>query len=174
MAQGLAPAVQHRNATGPGTGMSGVIVEDQSHGAFAHFRENVFVVLLMMRHPARNLAPPANPTRFRPAGRTTAIPDNDAARAVDPHVMLPRFVRPGEPRFSKRTLPFVHRFRHPENPDGTVILLLHGTGGNEADLMPPAARLNPIATLPGLRGRAAEEGIARFFQTLWRGHIRPG
>ena len=58
----------------------------------------------------------------------------------------------------------MHRFRHPEDPDGSVMLLLHGTGGNEADLMPLAARLNPRATLLGVRGRAAEEHVTRFFR----------
>lgn len=63
-----------------------------------------------------------------------------------------------------RDLPFTHRFHAPENPDGSVIVLLHGTGGNEADLMPLAARLNPRATLLGVRGRSSEEGINRWFR----------
>lgn len=97
-------------------------------------------------------------------GEQLLIPDHDTARAADLRVMLPQFTRPGEPRMPKRSLPFVHRFHYPEDPDGSVILLLHGTGGNEADLMPLAARLNPRATLLGVRGRATEEGVARFFR----------
>jgi hypothetical protein len=31
--------------------------------------ENLFVVLLMMLHPTQELEPPANPARFKPAGR---------------------------------------------------------------------------------------------------------
>lgn len=63
-----------------------------------------------------------------------------------------------------RDLPFVHRIYRPEDADGSVILLLHGTGGNEADLMPLASRLAPRATLLGVRGRSTEEGVTRFFR----------
>ena len=63
-----------------------------------------------------------------------------------------------------RDLPFIHRLRQPEDPDGSVIVHLHGTGGNEADLMPLAYRLNPRATLMGVRGRSTEEGINRWFR----------
>ena len=92
------------------------------------------------------------------------MPPGDAARAEDLTVMLPQFVLPGEPRLPHRDLPFVHRFHTPEDPDGSVIVLLHGTGGNEADLMPLAHRLNPRATLLGVRGRATEEGVNRWFR----------
>jgi phospholipase/carboxylesterase len=92
------------------------------------------------------------------------IPVHDASRADDLRVMLPQFSRPGEERMPMRGLPFVHRFRTPDDPDGSVIVLLHGTGGNEADLMPLAARLNPRATLLGVRGRSTEEGVARWFR----------
>lgn len=63
-----------------------------------------------------------------------------------------------------RDLPFIHRFHTPENPDGSVIVLLHGTGGSEADLMPLAHRIAPRATLLGVRGRSTEEGINRWFR----------
>lgn len=97
-------------------------------------------------------------------GETLMIPATDAARAADLRVTLPQFARPGEERRPMRDLPFVHRFHTPENPDGSTIVLLHGTGGNEVDLMPLAAKLNPRATLLGVRGRATEEGITRWFR----------
>jgi phospholipase/carboxylesterase len=97
-------------------------------------------------------------------GETLFVPPQDAARAQDLRVMLPQFARPGEPRLPARDLPFVHRFHTPADPDGQVIVLLHGSGGNEADLMPLAARIAPRATLLGVRGRATEEGIARWFR----------
>ena len=64
----------------------------------------------------------------------------------------------------ERDLPFIHRLQRPENPDGSTIVLLHGTGGNETDLMPLAHRLAPGATLLGVRGRSTEEGINRWFR----------
>lgn len=65
-----------------------------------------------------------------------------------------------------RDLPFVHRLRRPDAPDGSAMMLLHGTGGSETDLMPLARRIAPRATLLGLRGRSTEEGVARFFRRL--------
>lgn len=42
-----------------------LIVEDQPHSSFAHFRENLFVALLMMHHPTQKLEPPANSVLVR-------------------------------------------------------------------------------------------------------------
>ncbi|MEX1235714.1 MAG: VOC family protein [Roseovarius sp.] len=97
-------------------------------------------------------------------GRTLFIPPKEAGRAEDLKAMLPQFSMPGEERFPVRKLPFVHRFNRPEQPDGTTLVLLHGSGGNEADLMPLARRIAPRATLLGVRGRATEEKINRWFR----------
>ncbi len=97
-------------------------------------------------------------------GETLFVPPRDAGRAQDLKLMLPQFALPAEERFPMRDLPFIHRFHRPEDPDGRTILLLHGTGGNEADLMPLAHRINPSATLLGIRGRSTEEGINRWFR----------
>lgn len=99
-------------------------------------------------------------------GESLFVPPHDAARADDLRVMLPQFSLPGEPRLPRRDLPFVHRFYIPEDPDGSTIVLLHGTGGSEADLMPLAHRIAPRATLLGVRGRSHEEGIARWFRRM--------
>ncbi len=97
-------------------------------------------------------------------GRTLFVPPGDAARADDLKALLPQFALPGEERFPVRDLPFIHRFNRPEHPDGTTLVLLHGTGGNEADLMPIARRIAPDAALLGVRGRSTEEGINRWFR----------
>ncbi len=97
-------------------------------------------------------------------GKTLFVPPHDAARAEDLRVILPQFALPGEERTPMRDLHFVHRFHRPETPDGSTIVLLHGTGGNETDLMPLAHRLAPGATLLGVRGRSTEEGINRWFR----------
>ncbi|RNF33534.1 VOC family protein [Paracoccus methylarcula] len=99
-------------------------------------------------------------------GEILMTPPHFAERADDLRVLLPQFARPGEERFPMRVLPFTHRIHRPDQPDGSTLLLLHGTGGNEADLMPLAHHLNPNATLLGLRGRSNEEGVARFFRRL--------
>jgi phospholipase/carboxylesterase len=97
-------------------------------------------------------------------GRTLVIPPGDGDRANDIRVMLPQFSMPGEPRMPKRDLPFVHRFHIPVDPDGETFVLLHGTGGKEAALMPFAHSVAPRATLLGVRGRSHEEGSARWFR----------
>ncbi len=99
-------------------------------------------------------------------GQTLFLPPRDVGRADSLKAMLPQFALPGEERFPVRDLPFTHRFNRPAHPDGSVLVLLHGTGGNEADLMPIARRIAPRATLLGVRGRATEEGINRWFRRV--------
>lgn len=88
----------------------------------------------------------------------------DTQDESDIRVVLPQFALPGEERMIYRDLPFVHRFQQPADADGSVIVLLHGSGGNEADLMPFARQAAPRATLLGLRGRSTEEGTSRWFR----------
>ncbi len=97
-------------------------------------------------------------------GRTLFLPPHERHRQEDLRVMLPQFALPGAERFPVRDLPFIHRWHRPENPDGSTIVLLHGTGGNEADLMPIAHRSAPRAALLGVRGRSNEEGSNRWFR----------
>jgi phospholipase/carboxylesterase len=97
-------------------------------------------------------------------GTTLFIPPREVDRAEDLKAMLPQFALPDEERYPARDLPFVHRFNRPLDPVGTTIVLMHGTGGNEADLMPIARRIAPRATLLGVRGSATEEGSNRWFR----------
>ena len=99
-------------------------------------------------------------------GKTLFVPPHDTGQADNLRVMLPQFAMPGEPRMPRRDLPFVHRFHTPDDPDGSTFVLLHGTGGSEADLMPFAHRIAPRATLLGVRGRSHEEGVARWFRRM--------
>ncbi|RJL07119.1 ring-cleaving dioxygenase [Paracoccus aestuarii] len=98
-------------------------------------------------------------------GRTLMVPPH-FDDSTDLRLRLPQFARPGEERRPMRDLPFTHRIHTPEDPDGSTLILLHGTGGSETDLMPLAHRIAPRATLLGLRGRSTEEGVARFFRRL--------
>lgn len=99
-------------------------------------------------------------------GQTLFLPSHEAGRAADLQAMLPQFALPGEERFPARDLPFIHRFNRPQDPDVTTLILLHGAGGNETDLMPIARRIAPNATLLGVRGRATEDGGNRWFRRV--------
>ena len=62
---------------------------------------------------------------------------------------------------------FVHRFFSGES--GATLLLLHGTGGDENDLVPLGRELAPDAALLSPRGKVSEYGAARFFRRLAEG-----
>ncbi|MBN8191311.1 alpha/beta hydrolase [Bacillus sp. NTK074B] len=50
-----------------------------------------------------------------------------------------------------------------------TLLLLHGTGGDERDLLPLAAMIAPEASLLSVKGNVDENGMARFFARLREG-----
>ncbi|WP_332303323.1 VOC family protein [Rhizobium sp. GR12] len=97
-------------------------------------------------------------------GEKLFIPPLFMKDEADVRVALPQFSMPGEERIVYRDLPFVHRFYTPEKPDGSTIILLHGSGGSETSLMPLAHRAAPGATLLGVRGRSTEDDVARWFR----------
>jgi phospholipase/carboxylesterase len=66
-------------------------------------------------------------------------------------------------------LGLIHRFVPAERPGLPPLLLLHGTGGDENDLLPLGARLAPGAALLSPRGKILENGMPRFFRRLAEG-----
>ncbi len=66
-------------------------------------------------------------------------------------------------------LGFVHIFVPAEKPSLPTLLLLHGTGGNERDLLPLGRELWPGAALLGIRGKVLENAMPRFFRRFAEG-----
>jgi len=65
-------------------------------------------------------------------------------------------------------LGFVHVFKPAKNPGAPTLLLLHGTGGDENDML-PLGGLSPGAALLSPRGKILESGMPRFFRRLAEG-----
>lgn len=62
-----------------------------------------------------------------------------------------------------------HIFKKGPNPKKPTLLLLHGTGGNEFDLLNLANTIDKEASILSVRGNVLENGMPRFFKRLAEG-----
>jgi predicted esterase len=67
----------------------------------------------------------------------------------------------------KAELDFIHEFV--PGSSKRTLLLLHGTGGNEHDLIPLGREIDPAAAILSPRGKVLENGMPRFFRRLAEG-----
>jgi phospholipase/carboxylesterase len=67
------------------------------------------------------------------------------------------------------TLSFTHRFLPATAEGRPPLLLLHGTGGDEHDLVPLGQAVAPGSALLSPRGKVLEHGMPRFFRRLAEG-----
>src|SRR5881409_1281635 len=108
-------------------------------------------------------------------------PHRSEIEAVLPRIHLP-WTQSGENLLSHITGPedvsgdalgFVHRYIPPtggaELAGGTTLLLLHGTGGDEDNLVWLGRKLLPGAALLSPRGQVQEGGALRFFRRIREG-----
>jgi predicted esterase/catechol 2,3-dioxygenase-like lactoylglutathione lyase family enzyme len=111
----------------------------------------------------------------------TLDPERATITANLPPIHLPTSAR-GDSVFEQTTGPedvsgdalgYIHRYvpptAGPALAGGTTLLLLHGSGGDENDLMPLGRALLPGAGMLGVRGNVLEGGAARFFRRIAEG-----
>lgn len=66
-------------------------------------------------------------------------------------------------------LSFIHRYEPATGPGRPPLLLLHGTGGDENDLISLGRMVSPGSALLSPRGKILENGMPRFFRRLTEG-----
>ena len=64
---------------------------------------------------------------------------------------------------------FTHEFVPASAGAATTLVMLHGTGGDERDLLPLGRALHPTAALLSPRGQVLERGMPRFFRRFAEG-----
>src|SRR5699024_3594043 len=62
-----------------------------------------------------------------------------------------------------------HIFQEGKNSSRPTLLMLHGTGGTEHDLVPLTEKLGPEAAVLSVRGNVSENGMPRFFRRIAEG-----
>ncbi|HEX5580680.1 MAG TPA: VOC family protein [Gemmatimonadaceae bacterium] len=165
-----------------GAGLEPTLVRDRNYFQSVYFREPGHVLFeLATRGPGFTVDEPLEelgeslmlPAQFEP--------HREAIENALPRIHLP--VAPGTASvFADTTGPedvsgdalgFVHRYVPPaegsEVNGGTTLLLLHGTGGDEEDLIPLGRMLLPGAGMLSPRGNVLERGAPRFFRRLAEG-----
>ena len=106
-------------------------------------------------------------------GERLTLPPQYESRRVEIEAILPPLYKEGDETVETKDLGFVHRYiprAVASGPaSGVTLLLLHGTGGDEADLIPLGQALLPGAAILSPRGKVLERGMPRFFRRLAEG-----
>lgn len=62
-----------------------------------------------------------------------------------------------------------HIFKQGSDTSAPILVLFHGTGGNEQDLLPIGEMISPTSSILSIRGNVLENGMPRFFRRLAEG-----
>jgi predicted esterase/catechol 2,3-dioxygenase-like lactoylglutathione lyase family enzyme len=158
-------------------GLAPTPVIDRNYFRSVYFREPGHVLFELATNPP-GFAIDEPPDRL---GERLMLPPQYEPHRAELESVLPRLHLPMAPSaavaladvtgpedVSGDALGFVHRYIPPsadgEMAGGTTLLLLHGTGGDEEDLLPLGRALLPGAGLLSPRGKVLERGALRFFR----------
>ena len=101
-------------------------------------------------------------SRFEAAAFPRATAQRDRSRATRTHHCR-------KLSLMNAPLSFIHRFEKGADAAARPLLLLHGTGGDENDLVPLGRMIAPAAPLLSVRGKVLENGMPRFFRRFAEG-----
>ncbi|HEX5831515.1 MAG TPA: VOC family protein [Gemmatimonadaceae bacterium] len=157
-------------------------VIDRSYFRSVYFREPAGVLYEL----ATNVPGFAIDEPVERLGEQLMLPPRYEPQRAEIEAVLPRIHLPvplsaatmladvtGPEDVSGDALGFIHRYVPPgtegELAGSTTLLLLHGTGGDEEDLLPLGRMLLPGAGMLSPRGKVLERGAPRFFRRLAEG-----
>jgi predicted esterase/catechol 2,3-dioxygenase-like lactoylglutathione lyase family enzyme len=162
-----------------GAGLNPTEVKDRNYFRSVYFREPGGVLFeLATTQPGFTVDEPREQLGERLMLPPQFEPHRAEIEAVLPPIHLPAPANAadffanmtGPEDVSGDALGFVHRYLPPtagaERAGGTTLLLLHGTGGDEDDLIPLGRSLLPGAGMLSPRGNVLEGGAPRFFRRL--------
>src|SRR5881409_1476426 len=132
-------------------------------------RSRLFSLNLFPRTGRDSLRNRNRPARLHIGRRLESTRRKFAASTVAGVVSLANRKRFAADRTSDKpmTPDFIHEFV--PGSSSRTLLLLHGTGGNERDLIPLGRELDPTTALLSPRGKVLENGMPRFFRRLAEG-----
>src|SRR6266540_1174838 len=132
-------------------------------------RSRLFSLNLFPRTGRDSLRNRNRPARLHIGRRLESTRRKFAASTVAGVVSLANRKRFAADRTSDKpmTPDFIHEFV--PGSSNRTLLLLHGTGGNERDLIPLGRELDPNAALLSPRGKVLENGMPRFFRRVAEG-----
>jgi predicted esterase/catechol 2,3-dioxygenase-like lactoylglutathione lyase family enzyme len=163
-------------------GLSPTAVIDRNYFFSVYFREPGHVLFeLATSEPGFTVDEPVEAL-----GERLMLPPQYEPQRAELESVLPRIHLPvsqsaatafaeatGPEDVSGDALGFIHHYVPPtvegEVAGGTTLLLLHGTGGDEEDLLPLGRALLPGAGILSPRGKVLERGAPRFFRRLAEG-----
>lgn len=180
LANGEAQVALRENVLRAGLNATGVI--DRTYFQSVYFREPGGVLYeLATNGPGFTVDEPVSHLGEQLKLPPQYEPHREQIESVLPPIHLP--VAPGTERafaelggpeeVSGDALGYVHRYIPPdargERAGSTTLLLLHGTGGDENDLIPLGRAILPGAGMLSPRGNVLEHGAPRFFRRIREG-----